>query len=436
MPLHIFVLGLDDLGRTELATLPDAADFVFHGLMTLDELQSGTIDLPALLDKAQRQLDNFDGTIDGIVGYWDFPISLMVPILCARYHLPSKNLDAAVKCEHKYWSRLEQQRFIDEYPKFDLIDLHDPKATLPAHMSYPVWAKPIKSFSSEGAYRVTSDEQLQTVLAKRREAPERAGPAFDEILARLDLPEEIAAIPGSAYMVEEAATGSQCTIEGYNWDGEVYLTGIVDSLHYENSSSFLRYRYPSELPEDVCRRIRSVTQRVMTGLGLRNSTFNVEYFWDVNTDRLVLLEVNTRHSQSHAPLFRSVDGLTNHAQMIDLALGRKPRQPVGEGYFKTASKWMYRWFADGIVRKLPSARDIAELEQRYPGTLIELDVTQGQQLSNSFSQDSYSYMLATMYTTGQTDEQVVEIYEACVNALQFEIENCEDHDAKSHDTAV
>ena len=173
MPLHIFVLGLDDLGRTELATLPDAADFVFHGLKTLDELQSGTIELPALLDKAQRQLDNFDGTIDGIVGYCEFPISLMVPILCARYHLPSKNLDAAVKCEHKYWSRLEQQRFIDEYPKFDLIDLHDPKAILPAHMSYPVWAKPIKSFSSEGAYRVTSDEQLQTVLAKHRNAPDR-----------------------------------------------------------------------------------------------------------------------------------------------------------------------------------------------------------------------------------------------------------------------
>ena len=114
MPSNIFVLGLDDLGRSELATLPDAQNFVFHGLMTLDELQSGTIDLPALLQTAQRQLDAFDGTIDGIVGYWDFPISLMVPILCARYHLPSKNLEGAVKCEHKYWSRLEQQRFIDE----------------------------------------------------------------------------------------------------------------------------------------------------------------------------------------------------------------------------------------------------------------------------------------------------------------------------------
>ena len=131
------------------------------------------------------------------------------------------------------------------------------------------------------------------MLAKRRETPERAGPAFDQILATLKLPEEIAAIPGGAYMVEEAATGSQCTIEGYNWQGEVNLTGIVDSLHYENSSSFLRYRYPSELPEHVQDRIRSVTHRVMTSLGLRNSTFNVEYFWDADTDRLVLLEVNT-----------------------------------------------------------------------------------------------------------------------------------------------
>ena len=436
MPSHIFILGLDDLGRSELATLPDAAEFVFHGLMTIDELQSGTIDLPALLQKAQRELDRFDGTIDGIVGYWDFPISLMVPILCARYHLPSKNLEAAVKCEHKYWSRLEQRRFIDEYPKFDLLDFNDPNATLPAHMSYPVWAKPIKSFSSEGAYRVTSDGQLQAVLAKRRESPERAGPAFDEILSRLDLPEEIAAIPGGAYMVEEAATGNQCTIEGYEWDGQVYLTGIVDSLHYENSSSFLRYRYPSQLPDHVLERIRSVTRRVMTGLGLHNSTFNVEYFWDADTDRLVLLEVNTRHSQSHAPLFRYVDGLTNHAQMIDLALGRKPRQPSGEGYFQTASKWMYRWFSDGVVRRLPSSREIADLEQRYPGTIIELDVTEGQRLSDSFSQDSYSFTLATIYTTGQSDQQVVELFEACINDLPFEIENREDHDAKSHDTAV
>ena len=423
MPHNIFVLGLDELGMSELATLPDANDYVFHGLLKIEELQSGTIDVQALLAKAQTQLDAFDGSIDGIVGYWDFPVSMMVPILCARYDLPSKNLLATVKCEHKYWSRLEQQRFIDEYPKFDLIDFNDPAATLPEHMSYPVWAKPIKSFSSEGAYRVTSDEELQAVLAKRRESPERVGPAFDDVLAMLDLPEHIAAIPGGAYMVEEAAVGNQCTIEGYSVDATVHLTGIVDSQHYENASSFLRYKYPSNLPLEVQERIRSVTRRVISGLGLTNSTFNVEYFWDPETDRLILLEVNTRHSQSHAPLFRNVDGLTNHAQMVDLALGREPRHPIDQGYYATASKWMHRRFSDGIVHRVPTAAQIAEFEQSYPGTIVELAVTEGQRLSESFSQDSYSYILGTIFTIGQTDEESVEIYHACVAALPFEIED-------------
>ena len=45
MPYNIFVLGLDELGIAELATLPDAYDYVFHGLFTIEELQSGTIDL-------------------------------------------------------------------------------------------------------------------------------------------------------------------------------------------------------------------------------------------------------------------------------------------------------------------------------------------------------------------------------------------------------
>ncbi|HEY4557491.1 MAG TPA: ATP-grasp domain-containing protein [Enteractinococcus sp.] len=423
MTHNIFVLGLDALGVAELATLPDAHEYTFYGLMRLKELQSGTIDLKALLDKAQERLDSFDGSIDGIVGYWDFPISMMIPILCKRYGLPSKDLLATVKCEHKYWSRLEQQRLIDEYPKFGLVDMHDPAATLPEHMSYPVWAKPIKSFSSEGAYRVTSDEELQAVLAKRRASPERVGPAFDYILERLDLPEEIAGIPGNAYMVEEAAVGHQCTIEGYCHNNEVHLTGIVDSIPYDHVSSFLRYRYPSQLPLEAQERIRSVTRTVIAGLGLNHTTFNVEYFWDAETDDLNLLEVNTRHSQSHAPLFRYVDGLTNHAQMIDLALGREPRQPVDQGYFATASKWMHRRFTDGIVHRVPTPDEMAALEQRYPGTIIKLEVEEGQRLSDSFSQDSYSYMLFTIYTTGQSDEETIDLYNACIKSLKFDIED-------------
>lgn len=167
MRYNIFVLGQDALGAAELATLPDAHEYLFHSLMTIEELQGGTIDLVALLRKAERQLDAFEGSIDAIIGFWDFPVSIMLPILCTRYGLPAKDLLATVKCEHKYWSRLEQQRLIAEYPKFGLVDLADPAATLPPHMTYPVWAKPIKSFSSEGAYQVTSDAELQASQGQR-----------------------------------------------------------------------------------------------------------------------------------------------------------------------------------------------------------------------------------------------------------------------------
>jgi hypothetical protein len=30
------------------------------------------------MDKAGRQLDAFEGSIDAIIGFWDFPVTMMV----------------------------------------------------------------------------------------------------------------------------------------------------------------------------------------------------------------------------------------------------------------------------------------------------------------------------------------------------------------------
>jgi|SRR5690606_24814261 len=117
MTRNVFVLGLDQGNLDQLRNIPGTDDCVFHGLLTEEELVSGEqVALGELLDKAERQLADFDGTIDAIIGYWDFPTSSMVPILCRRHGLRSASLDAVVTCEHKYWSRLRQQEVIDEYP--------------------------------------------------------------------------------------------------------------------------------------------------------------------------------------------------------------------------------------------------------------------------------------------------------------------------------
>lgn len=423
MSQNIFALGLDDLGLEELRTLPAAEQYNFRQLLTFEELQEGTVSLPDLLDRAQRQLDAFDGSIDAIVGYWDFPASMLVPILCDRYGLRSKSLEAVVKCEHKYWSRLEQQKVIDAYPAFDLIDIDDPSATLPDHMSYPAWIKPIKSFSSEGAHYVGDEEQLQEALSEERRAARRLGGAFDDVLEMINLPEDVAGIGGSAFMVEEAARGEQFTVEGFSRGDQVEIYGVIDSVTYEQSSSFLRYQYPSRLPAHVQEKMVDVSRQVITAVGLTESAFNIEYFWDAATERLNLLEVNTRHSQSHAPLFRLVDGRPNHSVMVDLALDRDPHLPRREGQFKTAAKWFLRRFSDGVVHRVPTQQDIAGLEQKLPGTTVAIVAEEGTRLSEAEGEGSYSYTLAEIFTAGGDEAELVDNYDQVVAALDFEIED-------------
>ena len=103
MPANVFVLGLDEVNLDSLRHLPHLAPYRFHSLLSVEELtESDEMNLEDLLGRAQRQLESFDGRVDAIIGYWDFPVSSMVPILCQRLGLYSAPLDAVVKCEHKY----------------------------------------------------------------------------------------------------------------------------------------------------------------------------------------------------------------------------------------------------------------------------------------------------------------------------------------------
>lgn len=83
----------------------------------------------------------------------------MVPILGRRYGLPTPNLKGVLKCEHKYRSRLEQQRATGAHPKFALADL-DGDAKPPERLSFPMWFTPVKSFSSEPAFQRDTTKDL------------------------------------------------------------------------------------------------------------------------------------------------------------------------------------------------------------------------------------------------------------------------------------
>ena len=193
------------------------------------------------------------------------------------------------------------------------------------------------------------------------------GEPFDFVLSQLQLPPEVSGVGGRACLAEEAATGAQVTVEGYSFQGDVHVYGTVDSITCPDSSSFLRYQYPSSLPAAVTQRMAELSGRVIRQIGLDGITFNIEYFWDADHDTISLLEVNPRHSQSHAELFEQVDGVANHDHMLQLALGREPRPRHREGPYDIAAKWFVRRTTDGVARRVPTAEEVEQVEREHPG---------------------------------------------------------------------
>ncbi|MGW0893852.1 ATP-grasp domain-containing protein [Saccharopolyspora sp. NPDC002578] len=422
MVAHVFVLGLDERNRETLRGLPALADCELHPLLDVDRLvHVDEIDLPALLEEADRELNAFDGRVDAIVGYWDFPVSSLVPILCERRGLPGADLRAVVLCEHKYWSRVVQAEVIDDVPRFGLVHVDEDTAA-PDGVRYPLWVKPVKSFSSQMAYRVTDDEGFRAALAEIQEGIDKVGKPFEDVLARLDLPREIAEAGGRSCVAEEAVSGRQITVEGYDQGDGVHLYGVIDTVNYPGTSSFLRYQYPSSLPADVVERITADTRRVIEHIGLRHVPFNVEFFWDEDSGAVHLLEINARHSQSHAPMFEDVDGVPNHQVLVQLGLGRDPDFPHRQGEHAISGKWFYRTFEDGWVRRAPTDAEIAALEREHPGVRVHLMAEEGERLSELPDQDSYSYELAHLYIGAGSEQEFHDTYERCTRALPFEIE--------------
>ncbi len=281
----------------------------------------------------------------------------------------------------------------------------------------------MKSASSKLAYRVRHDRELAEAVTEIRAGIGTVGGPFDAVLERVSLPPEVARAGARACLAEEAVSGAQVTVEGYRHHHEPHVYGVVDSVCYPGTSSFLRYQYPSTLPEEAVRRVSEVAKALVVRLGLRSTTFDIEFFVDTATNRVWVLEVNPRLSQSHARLFEAVDGVSNLHCMVSLALGRDPRMPYREGPAAVAAKWFLRRFTDGIVRRVPSPTEIAAVERDLGGVCVVLTTEKGARLSEQYARDSYSYELADIHVLANSERELHDKYERCVSALRFEIDD-------------
>ena len=421
MKKNIFVIGPDDLNWAKLNHLKGAENYTFHELLAYEESHGAKeYDAKWMLEEARRRLDAFDGPIDAIVSFWDFPVSMMLPILARRYGTLSPTLESVLQCEHKYWSRLRQKEVLpDLTPAFVRFDPFDDAALDKIDLPFPFWIKPIKSFAGHLGFRIGSAADFQAAVATIRQGIGRFSKPFDDLLEYADIPDEIRS--GGFCLAEEIIAGKQVTLEGFAGDGTIDSHGIVDSYRHPNRVSFSRFQYPSRLPGPVKKRIFEASQRVMKHIGFDNSPFNIEFFHDPRTDTLKLLEINPRIAQSHSDLFKKVDGASNHRIMVEVGLGKHPQWEQNQGDFKVAAKLFIRAFADGRVTRVPTEARIARAEELFPGTIVQVLVDKGMPLSRMRYQDSYSYKLAIVYMGAASQRELLMNFEEVKRILDFRV---------------
>ncbi len=429
MVKNIFVFGADEFNLAQMRSLKDAQNYRFHELFRYEEMKADPeIPVEMLYEGAVEQLKTFSGTIDAIVGYWDYPVSTMLPLLRKPYGLASPTFESVLKCEHKYWSRLEQQKVVPEYiPDFCVINPFAENVRDQIDMDYPFWIKPVKAAGSHLGFKIGNDRDFDQAISIIRRHIFRLANGFNYLLQFADLPDEIAAIDGYHCIVEGIISRErQCTLEGYVYNDEVHIYGIVDSIREDKyPSCFSRYQYPAAIPSRLQTKMFAVTRKILHHIGFDNSPFNIEFFWQTDDDHIRLLEINSRISKSHCPLFRFVDGASHHQVMLDTALGKRPDFPYHQGKYRYAAKFMWRVHTDAVVKRMPPQTQLQSLSRLFPSLEIQFHIHEGMRLSQfdkQANQDSYSYEIAVVFLGGDSEAELLRKYDEVQQAIGLELE--------------
>ncbi len=238
-------------------------------------------------------------------------------------------------------------------------------------LPYPFFVKPVRGHLSQSAYEVDGPERLGQVLAAARAA------SFRQLIA------------------EELLSGRLVTFEGFAAGGEITPIGVTDAVMHQNGISFLRFEYPSSLPERPQRAMADVARRLMPALGFDGSLFNIEFF--------VAPDGRLSDGRGERP-----DGLAVRAAGAGGARRLDLRAPARAGLRRPArvsrrpaTTWWPRASCCGRTATPSSAR--CRIPQprceALPGAHIELLVREGQRLSEN-DDDVLSHRLAVIALSG------------------------------------
>jgi hypothetical protein len=307
-----------------------------------------------------------------------------------------------------------QQAFVpNATPGFQLINPENMNG-LADTLTFPLFLKPVKSCFSINADKILSPESFQGRLGSSLLPEGFLKPLNDLLRAYTDFP-----LNASYLLAESLLEGTQVSLEGYVFEGQVHILGIVDSVMYPGTISFRRFEYPSRLSEDVQKRMEQIAETFIKGIGYDNALFNIEFMYNSKTDEIHIIEINPKIASQFTDLFEKVDGVSSYAPLLQIALGEEPRFPRRQGAFKVAASCVLRTFENQRVLSAPSKAQVDALLKRFPDARVEISAPVGKLLSDVM-QDGKSFRYGLVNIGADSHEELDAKFELCQILLDFQ----------------
>jgi hypothetical protein len=410
--------------QREYRDLPAIAEALNYQLI-FEEFGGDYFDNPLLEDSNETQpLDILfsieklvsryrDARLSGVTSPVGYPGMSVASIVGARLGLPGPAINCVLLCEHKYYSRIAQQRLVPSAtPSFLLLD--PKKALRPLEdAAFPLFVKPVKANFSINANTVSTESELQQIV-RSSALPERFVKPFNDLLRAYTDYEHDA----SHLLAESMLEGTQVSLEGCVFEGKVRVMGIVDAVMYPGTISFQQFVYPSRLSAGVQGRMARIAEAFIGGIGYDNALFNVELMYNPATDSIHIIEVNPKIASQFTDLFEKVDGTSSYSPLLQIAAGDEPKVLRGKGRFKIAASCVLRTFEDKRTLGVPSREQLDNLSNKFPDARVEICATTGKLLSDAM-QDGKSYRYGLINIGADSEEELAAKFELCRSLLDF-----------------
>ena len=343
--------------------------------------------------------------------------AVIAAVVAERLGLPGVPPAAILTAQHKFYAR-EYSRSVapEATPAYTVFSPYVEREE-EVKQAFPLFVKPVKATYSILAKRVENFAELKQHLTFK--------PLETWILKKLiqpaeDLAQQYTQFSLNAHHIlgEEVMQGMQVTVDGFVHNGAVTIMGVVDSVMYPGTNAFQRFEYPSSLPELVREKMGDIVTRIVKAFGLNQSLFNVEFFYNPETDDIKFIEMNPRMAYQFADLYEKVDGFNPYDILVDLTLGNTPQHRLRQGACNHAASFVLRAFPGSTLKSAPNAQHIAHIRQQYPDARIMVYLKKGSSLAREYKWLG-SYRYAVFNLGAKTSQDLHQHYHQVRSQLPF-----------------